>query len=199
MYGTLNNMMAIVDKEDLQLEINDLVLLYQDGLNPRYLAAAYKKVYPIISNISNYATYYQITEDEKGSLTLNVLNEAMQRYVIGGEASFNTYYGRALKFEYNKLVSYYKAEKRVAITEHNSIEYMYEDHGFEASCHDHEVGFENLCELITTAGLTEDEHVVMWGMFEGYTYEELAKRIGVSIATITNMRKRIKLKVGEVM
>lgn len=182
MNETLKLLSQIATRPGTSLE--DLATLYQKERMPDILASAFVGAYTMILSISTF--YYGLSSEDVSSYALEKLDQALLTYVPDS-ASFTTYFCTLLKNKLREETQALSTHKRKANIQSNSYEEMVE-HGFDIVSPPEEM-------LILDECFTEKEKAYCHLITDGWTNAEIANKLQVSIMTLCNMRKKLRVKL----
>ena len=187
MKGTLEMLSTIIDPKDLERDLEEIALEYQDTLNPQLLAVTFKRVYKLIFSISS--NYLGLTNDDIASYSLFELDKALLTFNELERAKFTTYITTLLKNRFRTETQALNADKRKAIFNSNSYETMVEN-GFDLVA-------EDLEDLSFLDDLNLNKHLKQYChlLIRQYTNKEIAKKLGVSVMTLSNWRRVLREKL----
>lgn len=188
MNRTLNILSNIIMEDNRDMTLEEIAEAYGESLNPSLLALAFEKVFKLIIHVST--KYYGLTNEDIASFALEKLDFSLQTYKIG-QANFTTYFTTVLMNKFREETEALNTQKRKAIFFSDSYEVMVEN-GFDliaATCEDDEI-----IEL-TQYKLTEKELQYCNLILSDWSNSEISKMMGVSIMTLSNMRKKLREKL----
>lgn len=176
------------DTQDMTLE--QIAEVYGESLNPALLALAFKKTHKLIMYISR--NYYGLTEEDIASFSLEKLDDCLLTYKKD-QASFSTYFTRTLHNKFREETQALNTHKRKAIFFSDSYEAMLED-GFDLiACAIEE---DNFIETLQEYNLTTKELQYCELLLNGWTNKDISEKMEVSVMTLSNMRKKLRLKLA---
>ncbi len=171
------------------MSLEQIAEAYRESLNPSLLALAFEKTYKLIINIS--AKYYGLTDEDIASFSLEKLDICLQTYK-SGQVNFSTYFTTTLMNKFREETEALNTQKRKVLFFSDSYEAMVEN-GFDlvaATCEDDEI-----MDTLTQYKLTEKELQYCNLILDGWNNSEISKMMGVSIMTLSNMRKKLREKL----
>jgi RNA polymerase sigma factor (sigma-70 family) len=189
MLRTLNMLSTLIIEDTRDMSLEQIAEAYRESLNPSLLALAFEKTYKLIINIS--AKYYGLTNEDIASFSLEKLDICLQTYK-SGRANFNTYFTTTLMNKFREETEALNTQKRKALFFSDSYEVMVEN-GFDlvaATCEDDEI-----MDTLTQYKLTEKELQYCNLILNRWSNSEISKMMGVSIMTLSNMRKKLREKL----
>ena len=189
MLRTLNMLSTLIIEDTRDMSLEQIAEAYRESLNPSLLALAFEKTYKLIINIS--AKYYGLTDEDIASFSLEKLDICLQTYK-SGQVNFSTYFTKALMNKFREETEALNTQKRKVLFFSDSYEVMAEN-GFDlvaAACEDDEI-----MDTLTQYKLTEKELQYCSLILNGWSNSEISKMMGVSIMTLSNMRKKLREKL----
>jgi len=172
----------------LKMTLEEIAVAYREDLNPSLLAAAFAKTYKLIINISNH--YYGLTQDDIASFSLEKLDFCLQTY-NDDKAAFSTYFSTNLRNKFREETQYLNTQKRKVMFYSESYDVMVEN-GFDLES---PVRVGETIDNLAPYGLTEKEMVYCDLILKDFTNAEISKLLGVSVTTLSNMRKKLRKKL----
>lgn len=189
MLRTLNMLSTLIIEDTRDMSLEEIAEAYRESLNPSLLALAFEKTYKLIIYVSR--NYYGLTNEDIASFSLEKLDICLQTYK-SGQANFSTYFTRTLHNKFREETQALNTHKRKAMFFSDSYEAMVEN-GFDlvaATCEDDEI-----MDTLTQYKLTEKELQYCSLILNGWSNFEISKMMGVSIMTLSNMRKKLREKL----
>lgn len=189
MLRTLNMLSTLIIEDTRDMSLEQIAEAYRESLNPSLLALAFEKTYKLIINIS--AKYYGLTDEDIASFSLEKLDICLQTYK-SGQVNFSTYFTTTLMNKFREETEALNTQKRKVLFFSDSYEAMVEN-GFDlvaATCEDDEI-----MDTLTQYKLTEKEFQYCNLILNGWNNSEISKMMGVSIMTLSNMRKKLREKL----
>jgi len=191
MQETYKMMVGLMQDKYKDLSMEQLALEYQKELNPSILAESFVRNYNFIFQIAS--GYYGLTEQDIASHALERLDYCLQTYQQGNK--FLTYYGTVLKNKFREETQYLNTHKRKVIFYSSSYEAMV-DNGFDLVVYPQEDEITNLVEDLRKYGLEDREIQYCFYLLIGEPHVDIAKKMGCTTMTLYNMRKRMRIKLG---
>ena len=191
MQETYKMLVGLIQNKYKDLSMEQLAIEYQKELNPSNLAESFVRNYSFILQISSH--YYGLTDQDIASYALERLDYCLQTYQQGNK--FLTYYGTVLKNKLREETQYLNTHKRKAIFHSSSYEVMV-DNGFDIVACAQEDETTNLVEDLRERGLEDREIQYCIYLLLGESNADIAKNMGCTIMTLCNMRKRMRIKLG---
>ena len=191
MQETYKMLVGLIQNKYKDLSMEQLAIEYQKELNPSILAESFVRNYSFILQISSH--YYGLTDQDIASYALERLDYCLQTYQQGNK--FLTYYGTVLKNKLREETQYLNTHKRKAIFHSSSYEVMV-DNGFDIVACAQEDETTNLVEDLRERGLEDREIQYCIYLLLGESNADIAKNMGCTIMTLCNMRKRMRIKLG---
>jgi RNA polymerase sigma factor (sigma-70 family) len=188
MLETLNILSALIINGTMEMTLEEIAGAYGEDLNPSLLAAAFAKTYKLIINVSNH--YYGLTQDDIASFSLEKLDFCLQTY-DGDRAAFSTYFTTNLMNKFREETQYLSTQKRKVMFYSMSYDVMVEN-GFDLES---PVQGSETVDDLASYGLTEKEMVYCNLILKDFTNAEISKLLGVSVMTLSNMRKKLREKL----
>jgi len=189
MLRTLNMLSTLIIDDTRDMSLEQIAEAYRESLNPSLLALAFEKTYKLIINIST--KYYGLTNEDIASFSLEKLDICLQTYK-SGQVNFSTYFTTTLMNKFREETEALNTQKRKALFFSDSYEVMVEN-GFDlvaATCEDDEI-----MDTLTQYKLTEKELQYCSLILNGWSNSEISKMLGVSVMTLSNMRKKLREKL----
>ena len=190
MQETYKMMVGLTQNKYRHLSMEQLAIEYQKELNPSILAESFVRSYNFIFQTAS--GYYGLTEQDIASHALERLDYCLQTYQPGNK--FLTYYGTVLKNKFREETQYLNTYKRKAIFHSSSYEVMV-DNGFDLVACAQEDETTNLVEDLREQGLEDREIQYCLYLLIGESNADIAKKMGCTIMTLCNMRKRMRIKL----
>jgi len=193
MLRTLNMLSTLIIDDTRDMSLEQIAEAYRESLNPSLLALAFEKTYKLIINIST--KYYGLTNEDIASFSLEKLDICLQTYkqtYKSGQVNFSTYFTTTLMNKFREETEALNTQKRKALFFSDSYEVMVEN-GFDlvaATCEDDEI-----MDTLTQYKLTEKELQYCSLILNGWSNSEISKMLGVSVMTLSNMRKKLREKL----
>lgn len=191
MQETYKMMVGLTQNKYRHLSMEQLAIEYQKELNPSILAESFVRSYSFIFQIAS--GYYGLTEQDIASHALERLDYCLQTYQQGNK--FLTYYGTVLKNRFREETQYLNTYKRKVIFHSSSYEAMV-DNGFDLVVSTQEDETADLIEDLREYGLEDKEIEYCLYLLIGESNTDIAKNMGCTIMTLCNMRKRMRIKLG---
>jgi len=189
MNSTLKLLSTIIVEEDRKLSIDEIAIAYRDSLNPSLFALAFEKMYKLIISVSH--NYYGLTEDDVISYGMEKLDYCLQTFKVG-QAEFSTYFTMVLMNKFREETQALNTHKRKAMFFSDSYEAMLEN-GFDLI--DCTIEEDNFIESLHEYNLTAKELQYCDLILSDWSNSEISKMMGVSIMTLSNMRKKLREKL----
>jgi RNA polymerase sigma factor (sigma-70 family) len=180
---------TLIIEETRDMTLEEIAEAYRESLNPSLLALAFEKTYKLIIYVSR--NYYGLSDEDIASFSLEKLDDCLLTYE-NGQASFSTYFTRTLHNKFREETQALNTHKRKAMFFSDSYEVMVEN-GFDlvaATCEDDEI-----MDTLTQYKLTEKELQYCSLILNEWSNSEISKMMGVSIMTLSNMRKKLREKL----
>lgn len=191
MQETYKMMLGLTQNKYKDLSMEQLANEYQKDFDPSILAESFVRSFNFILQMSSH--YYGLTDQDIASHALERLDYCLQTYQQGNK--FLTYYGTVLKNKFREETQYLNTHKRKAIFHSSSYEAMV-DNGFDLVASTQEVETANLVEDLREHGLEDKEIEYCLYLLMGESNADIAKNMGCTIMTLCNMRKRMRIKLG---
>lgn len=189
MLETLKTLSNLIIPEHRQLTLEQIAEQYKKDLNPSLLAIAFEKTYKLTLNLSS--NYFGLSQEDIASYSLEKLDQCLQTYEKGN-AAFTTYYSIMIGNKFREETQALTTHKRKAIFHSESYEVMREN-GFDlvSPCQENS----DLIETLSSYSLTDREFEYCKLILSNYTNSEISKYLGVSVMTLSNMRKNLRQKL----
>lgn len=192
MENTLKLLNSIKTQEFNNMELEKLAEAYIEGLNPSILATAFSKCYKLIVRLSQ--KYYGLNGNDVASLSLEALDLCLQTHVPG-KAAFTTYFSKVLSNKFRQETEALSTHKRKAIFFSRSLEAII-DEGFEFEEISNDIPrLGDIVDSLMDLGLSERELEYCKLLLADYKNSEIAVILGVSVMTLSNIRKRLRRKL----
>lgn len=178
MNRTLNLLRPFV-KENCNLNLEELAILYQREADTTTLATSFSMIYKLAIVISD--EFWGLNEDDIASWCLEKLDYCLRTYTEG-----------------NKFITYFSAVFRNKLREETErLNYKKRKGVFQSINDIIDVGIEdtyNLIEMMLPKNLTDKEYTYCMLASEGYDNAYIAEFMHVSRMTISNIRKSLRYK-----
>lgn len=189
MLKTLNTLSPLIIDEHRNMTLEEIAEAYRKDLNPSLLALAFHKTFKLIIDISK--RYYGLSSEDIASFSLEKLDFALQTYKAD-ESNFTTYFSKILMNKFREETEALNTHKRKAIFFSDSYEAIKEK-GFDIP--DYMPENEDLDYILKPYNLTERELAYCKLIIADYTNAEISMKLGVSVMTLSNIRKRLRKKL----
>lgn len=193
MNNTLNTLSTIITQEFHKYNLEQLADAYKKDLNPSILASAFSKCFDLINHTA--AQYFGLTSEDIASFSLEVLDFCLQNFVAD-TCVFTTYYTTVLKNRFRQETQALSTHKRKVAMYSDSLDGLM-DEGFDIS--DSGDNYLNsrdaLMTDLNTLNLREIEKNYCELVAIGYTNSEISKILKVSVMTLSNIRKSLRVKL----
>ena len=191
MQETYKMLVGLTQNKYKNLSMEQLAIEYQRELNPSILAESFVRNYNFIFQMAS--GYCGLTEQDIASHALERLDYCLQTYQQGNK--FLTYYGTVLKNKFREETQYLNTHKRKVIFHSSSYEAMV-DNGFDLAVYIQEDEMTDLIRDLREYGLDDREIKYCLYLLMGESNADIAKNMGCTIMTLCNMRKRMRIKLG---
>ena len=191
MQETYKMLVGLTQDKYKDLSMEQLAIEYQKDFDPSILAESFMRNYSFIFQMASH--YYGLTEQDIASSALERLDFCLQTYQRGNK--FLTYYGTVLKNKFREETQALNTQKRKAIFHSSSYEVMV-DNGFDLVACAQEDETTNLVEDLREQGLEDREIQYCIYLLLGESNADIAENMGCTIMTLCNMRKRMRIKLG---
>lgn len=179
------------DEEIRGLSLEQLSYLYKLTGHDCIIAEAFDQIKRLA--IINSRQYPQFENDEIVSYTLEKLSMCLLTYVPGSGNKFSTYFSRVFKNKLREEAQYLNTHKRCVIYNSTSLNYMMEE-GFDVASN---ISI-NCNTLFLPDSLTEKEKQYCKLLAIDYgTNKEIAEKMNVSVMTLCNLRKSLRVKLSD--
>lgn len=192
MNNTLKTLSTIVTPEFNSMSLEQLAEAYTEGLNPSVLATAFSKTFVLIIDISR--KFFGFTEEDIASYSLETLDKCLQTY-NNAKAAFSTYFTTVFRNKLRTESQLLSTQKRKSYLYSNSLEVDMEN-GFDIVDTNQNDNVDGVINELTTYGLTERELRYCKYILEGYTNKEISEIFNTSVMTLSNIRKKLKIKLA---
>lgn len=193
MNNTLQTLSTIITEEFQHNNLEQLADAYKKDLNPSIIASAFSKCFDLINHVASQ--YFGLTSEDIASFSLEVLDFCLQNYVPG-TCVFTTYYTTVLKNRFRQETQSLSTHKRKASMYSDSLDGLMEE-GFDVA-NDDESYLNSKDALMTdlnTLNLRDIEKNYCELVATGYTNKEISKILKVSVMTLSNLRKSLRVKL----
>lgn len=187
MNNTLRTLSQIITPKYQQMNLEQLADVYTKDLNPSVLASAFSKTFKLIINISQ--KFFGFSQADIASYSLETLDKCLQTY-IPGEAVFTTYFTKIFSNRLREESQKLNTHKRKACFMSDSLEGLMEN-GYDVATSNEN----DSCDL-TGFNLDERELTYCNLLLDGYTNAEISKKLNTSIMTLSNIRKKLRIKLA---
>lgn len=193
MQNTLNLMRTITTPEAQTMSWTELASQYQSNYNPSYLAETFVRTYAFILQLSSH--FFGINDADIASWSMEKIDYCLQTYNPESGVAFTTYLGVVLKNKFREETQSLSTQKRKLNLGCQSLDFLQESGFTVASRNNVDSEIVDLLET-TDKTLTEAEKIYCRMIMENYSSKEIARVLGVSIMTISNMKKRVQVKLS---
>ena len=188
MLKTLNTLSPLIIEDNRDMTLEQIAEAYRESLNPSLLALAFEKTFKLIIHVS--AKYYGLTNEDIASFALEKLDFSLQTYKIG-QANFTTYYTTVLMNKFREETEALNTQKRKAIFFSDSYETMVENGYDLVACTIEDDIVYSLEEYNLSVRELEYCNLII----ADYSNAEISAKLGVSVMTLSNMRKKLREKL----
>jgi RNA polymerase sigma factor (sigma-70 family) len=188
MLKTLNTLSPLIIEDNRDMTLEQIAEAYRESLNPSLLALAFEKTFKLIIHVS--AKYYGLTNEDIASFALEKLDFSLQTYKIG-QANFTTYFTTVLMNKFREETEALNTQKRKAIFFSDSYETMVENGYDLVACTIEDDIVYSLEEYNLSVRELEYCNLII----ADYSNAEISAKLGVSVMTLSNMRKKLREKL----
>lgn len=188
MLKTLNTLSTLIIEDNRDMTLEQIAEAYRESLNPSLLALAFERTFKLIIHVS--AKYYGLTNEDIASFALEKLDFSLQTYKIG-QANFTTYYTTVLMNKFREETEALNTQKRKAIFFSDSYETMVENGYDLVACTIEDDIVYSLEEYNLSVRELEYCNLII----ADYSNAEISAKLGVSVMTLSNMRKKLREKL----
>lgn len=188
MLKTLNTLSPLIIEDNRDMTLEQIAEAYRESLNPSLLALAFEKVFKLIIHVST--KYYGLTNEDIASFALEKLDFSLQTYKIG-QANFTTYFTTVLMNKFREETEALNTQKRKAIFFSDSYETMVENGYDLVAC----TVEEDIVYSLEEYNLSVRELEYCNLIIADYSNAEISAKLGVSVTTLSNMRKKLREKL----
>ena len=188
MLKTLNTLSTLIIEDNRDMTLEQIAEAYRESLNPSLLALAFEKTFKLIIHVS--AKYYGLTNEDIASFALEKLDFSLQTYKIG-QANFTTYFTTVLMNKFKEETEALNTQKRKAIFFSDSYETMVENGYDLVACTIEDDIVYSLEEYNLSVRELEYCNLII----ADYSNAEISAKLGVSVMTLSNMRKKLREKL----
>lgn len=193
MQDTLKMLRTLITEESKEMTNEQLAEAYKKDKNPIYFATAFCKAYKLIRYVAeNYIRDYGLTEEDVASYSLEKLDYCLLNY--SDKAHFTTFFVTVLKNKFRTETQALSMQKRCTMLYSSSLDDLHEQ-GWDAS-EENDIGTE---DILIGHNLTAKEKEYCRYIMSAYTNKEIAEKMNVSIMTLCNYRKNLRLKFSEML
>lgn len=172
-----------------RLSLEQLSSLYKETKHDSIIAEAFERVSKIIVSLNQY--YPQVETCDSISIALEKLEMCLRTYNPNGKIKFSTYFYEVFKNKLKQEVKGLNYPKRCIIYKSTSLNYLMED-GFDVSI-DSDLNYQS---IYLPNNLTDKEILYCKLLALDYgTNKEIAEYMQVSVMTLCNLRKSLRLKL----
>lgn len=189
MLRTLNILSTLIIEDTRHMTLEEIAEVYRESLNPSLLALAFEKTYKLIIHVSN--NYYGLTDEDIASFSLEKLDLCLQTFK-NGQANFSTYFTTNLMNKFREETQALNTQKRKVLFFSESYDLMVEN-GYDlvaATCEENDI-----IDTLNEYDLTEKELQYCSLILCDWSNSEISKMLGVSVMTLSNMRKKLREKL----
>lgn len=189
MLRTLNILSTLIIEDTRNMTLEEIAEAYRESLNPSLLALAFEKTYKLIIHVSN--SYYGLTDEDIASFSLEKLDLCLQTFK-NGQANFSTYFTTNLMNKFREETQALNTQKRKVLFFSESYDLMVEN-GYDlvaATCEENDI-----IDTLNEYDLTEKELQYCSLILCDWSNSEISKMLGVSVMTLSNMRKKLREKL----
>lgn len=186
MEETLRMLKTILNGKEKNLSEGELIKQYKEGLYPNVLAYFYCSNFGVILQTSK--KYPIITEDDRASFCLQILDECLQNYDFSYDTKFITYFLKCYKNCLRTLYCEYTTNKRKILSDYEQIDELNISY-----CEDIHINDTNT--LLNEYNLTDTEKQQCKLLNMGYTIKEIARKLNLSQIAIYKRNSIIKQKI----
>ncbi len=188
MLKTLNTLSPLIIEDNRDMTLEQIAEAYRESLNPSLLALAFEKTFKLIIHVS--AKYYGLTNEDIASFALEKLDFSLQTYKMG-QANFTTYFTTVLMNKFREETEALNTQKRKAIFFSDSYETMVENGYDLVACTIEDDIVYSLEEYNLSVRELEYCNLII----ADYSNAEISAKLGVSVMTLSNMRKKLREKL----
>lgn len=188
MLKTLNTLSPLIIEDNRDMTLEQIAEAYRESLNPSLLALAFEKTFKLIIHVS--AKYYGLTNEDIASFALEKLDFSLQTYKMG-QVNFTTYFTTVLMNKFREETEALNTQKRKAIFFSDSYETMVENGYDLVACTVEEDIVYSLEEYNLSVRELEYCNLIV----ADYSNAEISAKLGVSVMTLSNMRKKLREKL----
>ncbi len=192
MNNTMKLLESIITDDLASQSLEQLAGQYQKIKNPSILAASFKQLYRLVFCVSS--KYYNLNEEDVISYALETLDMGLQLY-NKDKGKFTTFFTTLLNNRLRTETQALSTDKRSTIFKSNSYEELVEN-GIETK--DAALLMVNPFEdrlSLKHYNLTKREIAYCDLVIKEYTNKEIAEMWGVSVMTLSNLRKNLRVKL----
>lgn len=175
------------------MNIQELIQSYKKNQEDQALKNIYDELNMLTHRIAS--SYWGLTDADLSSFAYETLYLCLKTYRIDGGSKFTSYYATSLKFKLRAETIALHQQKRKANYCCDSYEELQES-GFDISNQTtHDI---YIIDAINSMSLTNNERkYCMLLINDEYSNAEIAKKLNVSIMTLCNLRKSLKIKLKD--
>jgi DNA-directed RNA polymerase specialized sigma24 family protein len=175
-------------------KLDGLIEVYQQTGEDDILGILYHELEMLVFKLSS--SYWGLTKEDVSSFAFETIYQCLQTYKIDGGAKFTSYFATSFKFRLRAETMALSQQKRKA----NLIAVSYEELLEEGL----DTGISSsydiiIMDAIDRLDLTSNEQKYCRLILEGkYNNTEIANILGLSVMSLSNMRKRLRIKLADV-
>ena len=194
MQNTYKTMQTLRTSKFDNMSLEELAGCYNEELNPSILATAFCHTYALSLQVAG--KFFGLCSADIASYALESLDQCLQTFDADKYSKFSTYYYTIFKNRLRTETQSLSTQKRKAIFHSDSLTSLVEN-GFDIA--DEAAGFMQIIPIVMqtlgTFNLSANELKYCKLVMIGYTNSDIAKLLGVSTMTISNIRKRLRIKL----
>lgn len=188
MYNTVKMFQQYVIWGKLNEPLESLAVEYQATHSQALFATIFYKVFKLA--ITESHQFFGLSEQDIASWSVEKLHDCLTYFDRTQNMRFTTYYGVALRNKFKEEINARNMQKRKIAYFSDSLEQALE-RGFDYPAPDEDT---TILELETNKLLTEREKKFCYMVVQHYSSLEIAKTLGVSQMTLTNIKKQLRYK-----
>lgn len=197
MKNTYSNLMQLADlydgnRDETNEALREAVEQYKQFQSPEVFSFVYCRVFKVAVNVAKKFSY--MPDQDKASISTEVLHEAMESYTIDSKQSVQYYFSICYN---NRLLNETRAEQTVKRKANEQAENYEEAVSVIEGKEDEGMVVVNLLETLKTFGLSKTEMTYCKEVLVNnceVKNVDVAEKLKVSSAAITDMKRRLRSK-----
>lgn len=192
MNDTLKTLSQLITPKYEQMSLEQLAEVYTKDFNPCVLASAFSKTFKLIISISH--KFFGFSSEDIASFSLEMLDRSLQTFVNNGTL-FTTYFTTVFRNKLREESEKLSTDKRKVYMHSTSLDALV-DSGFDICTYDNIYDNNSLINSLSVYGLDSREIKYCNLILDGYTNKEISQKLNTSIMTLSNIRKKLRIKLA---